>query len=42
MSTDKQTVLRKSIGIFYEENKQKGKSYTVQHFVAEKVAISTI
>ncbi len=42
MSTDKQTVLRKSIGIFFEENKKKGKSYTVQHFVAEKVAKSTI
>jgi len=42
MSTDKQTILRKSIGIFYEENKQKGKSYTLKHFVAEKVAKSTI
>jgi hypothetical protein len=31
MSTDKQTILRKSIGIFYEEIKQKGESYTLNN-----------
>ncbi len=38
MSSDKQTLLRKRIGDFYEKNKTLGKTFTVNHFKLEGVA----
>jgi transposase-like protein/transposase len=42
MSTDKESVLRKRIGIFYENNKHLKKVFTVNHFVLEGVPKRTI
>jgi hypothetical protein len=42
MADDKQTVIRKRIGIFYENNKHFGKHFTANHFMEEGIPKSTI